>query len=114
MIRKIGIVLLATAFGCICAPPVEATAQHRNFQYNHMVFKRPVIIGHNTSKPADTCTWLEIGDTNSTRAALLIHPTDTGNIPLAKREFGMLLFRKQDTTIYMWTGNGYRKVKPSP
>ncbi|HYD21540.1 MAG TPA: hypothetical protein VEB40_08700 [Flavipsychrobacter sp.] len=91
-------------------PQAMAQVQTRTYTYLHHVFKKSVIVGTTKPSPADSSSWLQIGDSAGARYHIYFAPTDTGKIAIAKRKSGCLVYNNSDERFYLWDGEAWQTL----
>jgi hypothetical protein len=99
--------LLTLCFSVVLGSCEQVHAQ--NVKYDHFrIQKKSLAVGKSTSLAAPDNVWIQISDTGSSRAALLISGTDTGKITGTK-QFGTMMLNRSDSSLRIWLGS-WKKI----
>lgn len=89
-----------------------ASSSAQSVRYDDFrIINRSLAVGKKKSTKADSCAWVEIGDTSSAKG-LLLNATDTGKV-FYKRKPGLLIYRLADSSLYIHTGTRWKKITSS-
>jgi len=101
--------LAVMILGIACFFTLESANNTRKVETMPMSFRTAVCIARPTSAAPDTSSWLQIGDTNSRRAAVQLFPTDTAKVGVRKK-FGTVILNSADTTLWIYNGQKWKKL----
>lgn len=93
---------------CMGSCTLDSSAQ--SIEQNHRTLARSLVVGKGDGAKPDASAHVTLGDTMSSKAALLISETDTGNVASSARKFGNFLLQRSDSSLYLWVGDRWRKL----
>lgn len=100
------VALLGLFISVAFSPPADAQA------FNHVdtrIVKKSLAVGKSTSQAAPQNVWIQVADTGSARASILLSGTDTSKITGTKLP-GMVMYDRAAATIRVYNGIRWKRV----
>lgn len=102
------LMLLALSFSICLASCQDVKAQ--SVKYDHFrIQNKSLAVGKSTSLAAPSNVWVQIADTGSAKASVLLMGTDTSKITGTKVA-GMMIYDRAAATLRIYNGTRWKKV----
>jgi hypothetical protein len=105
--KKFLFLLIASISMCL-ASCQDVKAQ--SVKYDHFrIQNKSLAVGKATSLAAPSNVWVQIADTGSAKASVLLMGTDTSKVTGTKVA-GMMIYSRADSTLRIYNGRRWKKV----